>query len=101
VTGVGDAEQPAAAAVIQRYRTSGEIGFNCPDREMTFKKLRSTFADARIDPLDRLTFEYPDWWFNVHASRTTPALRLNIEARTKKLGDEKLAELSPMLGLRE
>lgn len=86
---------------IQRYRASGEVGFKCPDREMTFKKLRSTFADARIDPLDGLTFEYPDWWFNVRASRTTPALRLNIEARTKKLVDEKLAELTPMLGLRE
>lgn len=86
---------------IQRYRTSGEVGFKCPDREQTFKKLRSAFADARIDPLDGLTFEYPDWWFNVRASRTTPALRLNIEARTKKLVDEKLAELTPMLGLRE
>jgi len=35
------------------------------------------------------------------ANRTTPALRLNIEARTKKLVDQKLAELTPMLGLRE
>jgi len=86
---------------IQRYRASGEVGFKCPDRDVTFKELRRVFADARVDPLDGLTFEYPDWWFNVRASRSTPVLRLNLEARTKKQVEEKLAELSPLLGVRE
>jgi phosphomannomutase len=38
-----------------------------------------------------LTVEYPDWWFNVRPSNTEPLLRLNVEARTESLLEEKTA----------
>jgi phosphomannomutase len=41
---------------------------------------------------------YKDWWFNCRPSNTEPLLRLNVEAKTKTLLDEKLAELEAHLG---
>jgi phosphomannomutase len=40
-----------------------------------------------------LTAEYEDWWFNVRASNTEPLLRLNVEARTKEVLEERTREL--------
>ena len=34
-----------------------------------------------------------DWWFNVRPSNTEPLLRLNVEARTPELLEEKTAEV--------
>ena len=42
--------------------------------------------------------QYPEWWFNVRASNTEPLLRLNMEASSSALLEQKLAELTPMLG---
>jgi phosphomannomutase len=37
--------------------------------------------------------EYPDWWFNLRVSNTEAVVRLNLEARTEALKDEKQAEV--------
>ena len=37
--------------------------------------------------------EYDDWWFNVRPSNTEPKLRLNLEATTPELMEEKKAEV--------
>jgi phosphomannomutase len=39
--------------------------------------------------MDGLTMEFKDFWFNVRPSNTEPLLRLNLEAKTKKLMEEK------------
>lgn len=85
---------------LQRYRASGEINFQCPDKDRVLRELLKTFADAQVDQLDGVTVQYPDWWFNVRPSNTEPLLRLNLEARTKKMMEERLAELAPLLGTR-
>ena len=54
---------------------------------------RRGFADGRQDRLDGLTVEFDDWWFNVRPSNTEPLLRLNVEARTQELLEEKTAEV--------
>ena len=51
------------------------------------------FADAALDRLDGLTIGYEDWWCNVRPSNTEPLLRLNVEARTKELLDDRTAAL--------
>jgi phosphomannomutase len=43
--------------------------------------------------LDGLTVEFDDWWCNVRPSNTEPLLRLNVEARTAELLEEKTAEV--------
>ena len=43
--------------------------------------------------LDGITVEYEDWWFNVRGSNTEPVIRLNLEARTEELMEEKRDEV--------
>lgn len=85
---------------LQRFRPSGEISYRCPDREASLRRIRDKFSDAEIDELDGVTVRYPDWWFNVRKSSADPVLRLNIEARTRKIVDRRILEVSPMLGER-
>jgi len=60
--------------------------------------LQKDTADGRIDHLDGVTIGYKDWWFNCRPSNTEPLLRLNVEAGSKELLDEKLAEIGEHLG---
>ncbi|MCZ6683769.1 MAG: phosphomannomutase/phosphoglucomutase [Planctomycetota bacterium] len=88
------------ARPLQRFRPSGEISFRSPDREASLRKIRDRFTDAEIDELDGVTVRYPDWWFNVRKSSGDPVLRLNVEARTRKIVDRRVLEVAPMLGER-
>ena len=40
-----------------------------------------------------MTVQFKDWWFNARPSNTEPLLRLNAEARTEELLEEKTAEV--------
>jgi len=80
------------------YASSGERNFENDDKEGTFQRIAERYADAEIDYVDGVTVQYQDWWFNVRASNTEPLLRLNMEAHTGQLLEQKLAELTPMLG---
>ncbi len=83
---------------LSRYASSGERNFQNEDKDGTFRRLLERYRDARIDQLDGVTIQYPDWWFNVRASNTEPLLRLNMEADNDLLLSTKLAELTPLLG---
>ncbi|MGE3182473.1 MAG: phosphomannomutase/phosphoglucomutase [Phycisphaerae bacterium] len=80
------------------YANSGERNFENPDKDGTFREIMDRYKDGELDTLDGVTVQYEDWWFNVRASNTEPLLRLNMEANTQELLDEKLAELTPLLG---
>ena len=77
---------------FHRYEASGEINSEVADQQATIERLASVHADAKQDREDGLTVQYEDWWFNCRASNTEPLLRLNLEARTRGLMEEKLAE---------
>jgi phosphomannomutase len=77
-----------------RFR-SGEINSEIADVEGTMKRVEDYYAalGASIDHLDGLTVGFEDWWFNLRASNTQPLIRLNVEAETQDLLDEKTAEV--------
>jgi phosphomannomutase len=77
----------------KRYHASGEINSEVEDQQGTIEELARKYAHDRQDRLDGLTVEYDDWWFNVRASNTEPLLRLNVEARTKEVLQERTREL--------
>jgi len=83
---------------FEKYFSSGEQNFVNDDKDGAIKLLEEKYHDAEIDHLDGVTVEYPKWWFNVRASNTEPVLRLNLEADSNELIEEKLAELAPLLG---
>jgi phosphomannomutase len=80
-------------APFRRYAASGEINSVVDDPAGRIEEIASRYPDERQDRLDGLTVEFPDWWANVRASNTEPLLRLNVEARTQELLDERTSEL--------
>jgi phosphomannomutase len=84
-------------APYRRYRDSGEINSEVVDQRGTIEELARRYDDGRQDRLDGLTVEYDDWWFNVRPSNTEPLLRLNVEARSKDLLEEKTAEVLSLI----
>lgn len=93
-------EQPLSEMVkpLQAYHSSGEINFEVEDKKAMMDALAQKYADGSIDYLDGVTIQYPDWWFNCRPSNTEPLLRLNVEANTPEVLDEKLGEIKAMLG---
>jgi phosphomannomutase len=85
-------------APLRRTSATGEINFKVADKEALQRTLKETFKDGRLDLLDGITIEYDDWWFNVRASNTEPYLRLNLEADTRELLEQKRARLYSILG---
>jgi len=92
------------AADLRRYHATGEVNFEVADKSAAIAALRARYRDGRQDELDGITVEYGElgasawWWFNVRPSNTEPLLRLNLEASTAALRDEKRAEVVAVLG---
>jgi phosphomannomutase len=80
-------------AELKRYFHSGEINSDVADKDAVMQKLKETYADGKLDELDGIRIDFSDWWFNVRASNTEPKLRLNLEAKTKELMEEKRDEV--------
>ncbi|AFN74672.1 Phosphomannomutase [Melioribacter roseus P3M-2] len=67
--------------MIKAYPCSGEINSKIPDPAGKLAAIKEKYSDGKIDELDGVSVEYPDWRFNVRMSNTEPLLRLNVEAR--------------------
>lgn len=95
------------AGALRRYHATGEINFHVADKDAAIRELKSRYAKGRQDELDGITVEFGElgaaewWWFNVRASNTEPLLRLNLEASSAKLRDQKRDELIGLLGTPE
>ncbi len=82
---------------FEKYPTSGEINLKVSDTDRVLKALEAEYQDAKIDHLDGLSVDYPDWWFNARASHTEPLLRLNIGATSQsRLEEERKTLLSTL-----
>jgi phosphomannomutase len=69
----------------EKYFISGEINTrlrSMNDVPPTLSAIEAKYGDARIERIDGISVDYPDWHFNVRASNTEPLLRLNLEAAT-------------------
>ncbi len=83
---------------FKKYFNSGELNFSVADAGAVLAAAEAKFADGRIKKIDGLTVEYDDWWFNLRPSNTEPLVRLNIEAKTAELLEEKKKELEQIIG---
>ena len=87
-------------APLLKYYHSGEINFEVSDKAGKMKELEEKYGAtaSEISHLDGIRLDFPDWWFNVRSSNTEPLLRLNLEAKTKELMEEKKKELIEIIG---
>jgi phosphomannomutase len=80
------------------YATSEETNFRVEDPAVVTARLKEKYADGEQDELDGLTVTYKDWWFSLRVSNTEPVVRLNVEANNQDLLNDKLAELTQLIG---
>jgi phosphomannomutase len=80
--------------MIAAYPCSGEINSTVENPAGKIIEIEKNHSDGKIDHLDGVSIEYPDWRFNLRMSNTEPILRLNVESRgNEKLMKEKTEEL--------
>ena len=97
---VAKAKKPVSELIepLRRYHASGEINFEVEDKQTRMEELARRYGEGQSDYLDGITVRFKDWWFNCRTSNTEPLLRLNIEAKTKELLEERLGEIEAQLG---
>ncbi len=78
---------------LKKYSASGEINSKVKDKDAKLAELEERYKDGKVVKLDGLSVYYGDWWFNARPSNTEPLLRLNIEADTERLMEQKKEEL--------
>ena len=83
---------------LRRYYCSGEILFKGNNTQTRIEEFERRYSDGQIDYLDGITIGYKDWWLNCRLSDTEPLMRLNVEAKSRELLDEKLSEITQRLG---
>lgn len=81
----------------EKYFISGEINTKVPDPTAKVLEMKQKYADGKQNEIDGITVFYPDWHFNVRSSNTEPLLRLNLEAKTKELMEQKRDELLALI----
>lgn len=78
-----------------KYFTPGEINFKTEKAINIIESAETKFGnDGKITKIDGLSVEFKDWRFNLRTSNTEALLRLNIEATSKELMQEKLKILT-------
>jgi phosphomannomutase len=84
------------APLREKYFISGEINTKVADVRTAQAKidaLAKEYASGHVYTMDGVSAEFPDWHFNVRGSNTEPLLRLNLEATTPAMMDEKRDEV--------
>lgn len=78
---------------LARSVESGEINFKVTNAQEILTKLQQSYKDGELSTLDGVSIAYESWRFNVRTSNTEPLLRLNVEALTPNMMEEKREEL--------
>jgi phosphomannomutase len=84
------------APLREKYFISGEINTKVADMRKAEEKingLSAKYQAGKVYTMDGVSAEFPDWHFNVRGSNTEPMLRLNLEATTQKMMEEKRDEV--------
>jgi phosphomannomutase len=78
----------------ERYFITGELNTRVSDVAVKLQELKEEFGrEGELSHLDGVSVEAADWHFNVRPSNTEPLLRLNLEARSRELMEQKRDEV--------
>jgi len=77
-----------------RYFITGELNTPVADVALKLQELKEGFGpEGTVSHLDGVSVTADDWHFNVRPSNTEPLLRLNLEARSRELMEQKRDEV--------
>ena len=85
---------------VNTFPSPGEINSNLADAKSAIARVRAAYEKnaVRVDDIDGISIEYPNWRFNLRSSNTEPVVRLNLETRgDKQLMAEKTEEILALL----
>jgi phosphomannomutase len=91
------------STILQPYRSrfflTGEINTPVADVPLKLQELKERYQEegGRISHLDGLSVDFEDWHFNVRPSNTEPLLRLNLEALSRGVMEEKRDEVLALI----
>jgi phosphomannomutase len=85
------------APLRSRYFQSPEINVEVKDKQKAMREIETRYAKGRIDKLDGVSVEFPDFWFNVRPSNTEPLLRLRLEAKRAEVAQARTEEIKGIL----
>ena len=78
----------------ERYFITGELNTPVADVALKLQQLEEHFGpEGTVSHLDGVSVTADDWHFNVRPSNTEPLLRLNLEARSRELMEQKRDEV--------
>jgi phosphomannomutase len=78
----------------EHYFITGELNTPVLDVESKLRELEERFGpEGTVSHLDGVSVDADDWHFNVRPSNTEPLLRLNLEARSQELMEQKRDEV--------
>jgi phosphomannomutase len=89
--------------ILERFRSTyfitGEINTPVADVALKLQELKEKYAaeGGRVSHLDGISVDFDDWHFNVRPSNTEPLLRLNLEALSEPLMEEKRDEVLALI----
>jgi phosphomannomutase len=84
------------APLRAKYFISGEINTRVSDirkAQLKIDGISAKYQAGKVYTMDGVSAEFPDWHFNVRGSNTEPMLRLNLEATSQALMEEKRDEV--------
>jgi phosphomannomutase len=83
----------------ERFFLTGELNTPVSDVALKLQELKERYAaeGGRISHLDGVSVDFDEWHFNVRPSNTEPLLRLNLEALSRELMQEKRDEVLELL----
>jgi len=88
------------APLREKYFISGEINTKVGSMAEVPQKLdviASQYSGGHTYHMDGFSAEFDDWHFNVRPSNTEPLLRLNLEAKTQALMEQKRDEVLALI----
>lgn len=81
----------------RKYFQIPETNFKVSDAQAVLSRLEKRYQNLEIDELDGLTVRGKDWWCNVRSSSNEPLLRLNLEAISQDVLEQRCNELIELI----
>jgi phosphomannomutase/phosphomannomutase/phosphoglucomutase len=100
---LSESGKPLSTLVGERigmFPVSGELNYRVPDAKATIAAIADRYGAhaLKVDRTDGISYEFPEWRFNLRTSNTEPLIRLNVEARgSEQLMRDKTNELFDLL----
>jgi phosphomannomutase len=67
------------------------------DWRKILSRLTTKYKDGKIQDLDGLRVDYPDFWFHVRPSNTEPVIRVQVEGKSEELAKKEFKKIMEVI----